>query len=920
MRRTMRGLLAAAMLTVLAVPLSAVAIAPPGAAAASPSNVTVEPLCAPAAPGDAQCLALRRTDIAARPAWAITPMTTPSGFARADLQSAYALPGGSAGSGMTVAVVDAYDLPTAEADLAMYRTQYGLPACTTANGCFRKVDQNGGTSYPAANSGWGGEIALDIDMVSATCPYCKILLVEATTASFVNLGTAVNTAVALGAVAVSNSYSGLESSSATSYDTSYYKHPGVAITASTGDYGYDVTPVGSSLYVGVGYPAASPYVVAVGGTSLVKDGSARGWTESAWGDLANGIGAGSGCSLYEAKPSWQTDPNCSKRMQADVSAVADPYTGVAVYDSYGVSGWVVVGGTSASSPIIASVFAMARRPAADVYPASYLYADTADLYDVTSGSNDIWVTPDCTVTYFCTGVAGYDGPTGLGTPNGTAAFGPPPTVPGKPTSVTATRGNGSALVSWTAPPDNGSAIARYTVTASDGTHTCTWTTGPLSCAVSGLTNGTAYTFTVTATNGVGTGPASDPSNSVTPATEPDKPTGVTATAYNSSAFVSWTAPASNGGSAITGYTATSSPDGKTCTTSGTSCPVLGLTNGTPYTFTVVATNGVGPSPASDPSNSVPPAPVPDKPAGVTATRGNGSALVSWTAPPDNGSAITGYTVTASDGTHTCTWTSGPLSCAVSGLTNGTAYTFTATATNGVGTGPASDPSNGVTPATVPGKPTGVTATAGNASSLVSWTAPASNGGSTITGHTVTASDGTHTCTWTSGPLSCTVSGLTNDTAYTFTVTATNGVGTGPASDPSAAVTPVAPLSGATYHALTPARLLDTRNGTGLGGVFSSHVARTFQVTGGGGVPSNATAVTGNLTVTGQTSGGYLFAGPNATDNPTSSTLNFPLGDDRANALTVALGGGGTLSITYVGSAGPSSSAQVIFDVTGYFVP
>ena len=361
------------------------------------SVANVQAACPAATPGTAQCFALRRTDIPALSESAITPSTVPPGYGPADLQSAYNLPSGSAGSGMTVAVVDAYDLPTAESDLAAYRTQFGLPSCTTANGCFKKVNQNGLASpLPAANAGWGGEIALDIDMVSATCPKCNILLVEGNDASFLNLGTSVDTAVALGAMAVSNSYGAAEFSGETSYD-SYYNHPGVAVTVSTADCGYDC----SGDYIGASWPAVSPNVVAVGGTNLTRDASTRGWTESAWGYPGSGQGAGSGCSLYESKPSWQHDSGCTNRTIADVSAVADPATGVAVY----VSGaWYVYGGTSASSPIIAGVYALAGPPMAGSYPASFLYANTAHLYDVTTGTNNIWEpTIHCTVLYLCNG-------------------------------------------------------------------------------------------------------------------------------------------------------------------------------------------------------------------------------------------------------------------------------------------------------------------------------------------------------------------------------------------------------------------------------------------------------------------------------------------------------------------------------------
>jgi len=373
-----------------------------------------------------------------------------------------------------------------------------------------------------------------------------------------------------------------------------------------------------------------------------------------------------------------------------------------------------------------------------------------------------------------------------GTTNGgDATFTTLATVPGAPIIGTATAGNTQASVSFAAPASTGgSSITSYTVTSNPGGFTGTGTTSPI--AVTGLTNGTAYTFTVMATNSVGTGDASSASNSVTPATVPGAPAIGTATAGNGQASVSFTAPASNGGSAITGYTVTSSQGGLTGTGSSSPIAVTGLTNGTAYTFTVTATNGAGTSVASEASNSVTPATVPSTPAIGTATAGNGQASVSFTAPASNGgSAITGYTVTSNPGGLTGTGSSSPI--AVTGLTNGTAYTFTVTATNAKGTGAASSASNSVTPATVPGAPTIGTATAGDGQASVSFAAPSSTGGSAITGYTVTSSPGSFTATGTTSPIA--VTGLTNGTAYTFTVTATNSVGTGAASSASNSVTP-----------------------------------------------------------------------------------------------------------------------------------
>lgn len=354
-------------------------------------------------PGYMRCFAVFRTDLG-NDVMRVRPGYVPSGYGPAQLQSAYQLPSTTAGSGQTVAVVDAYDDPNAAQDLAVYRSTYNLPACGT--GCFSKVNQRGGTAYPRRNAGWAQEESLDLDMVSAICPNCKIVLVEATSPSTRNLNIAVNEAVALGANVVSNSYGGNE---VNAVDKAYV-HPGHIITASAGDSGY-----------GAQQPCSYASVVCVGGTSLRTASNARGWSETAWS------GSGSGCSRYVAKPSWQTDKGCRKRSESDVSAVADPNTGVAVYDSLpysGYSGWMVFGGTSASSPIVAATYALAGNAssmtyASSIWAAGISSAHASSLTDVTSGGNG-----SCPVAYryICKAGVGYDGPTGWGTPLGTAAF------------------------------------------------------------------------------------------------------------------------------------------------------------------------------------------------------------------------------------------------------------------------------------------------------------------------------------------------------------------------------------------------------------------------------------------------------------------------------------------------------------------
>lgn len=383
------------------------------AADTSSNGLSFIPVCSLPARGSAACMSIRVEGI--RQAASTSAYALPSGFGPADLQSAYNMSGMAStnGTGKTVAIVDAYDDPTALADVCLYRSTYSLPALQQCSGgstgpTFTKIDQNGGTSYPVVNTGWAQEISLDVDMVSAMCPNCNILLVESNDNTNDNLGAAVNTAAGWpGVVAISNSYGGSEDSTETSYDT-YYNHPGIAVTASSGDSGY-----------GVEYPAASPYVTAVGGTSLKRASNARGWSESAWtckGSLNCALlgGAGSGCSKYESAQPWQTSlglSGCSKRMVADISAVADPSTGVAVRYN---GAWSVYGGTSVASPLIGAVYALIGNYSATVnpYPAKLFYAHASQLHDVTTSLTAV----TCSPSYLCNAAAGYDGPTGVGTP------------------------------------------------------------------------------------------------------------------------------------------------------------------------------------------------------------------------------------------------------------------------------------------------------------------------------------------------------------------------------------------------------------------------------------------------------------------------------------------------------------------------
>jgi hypothetical protein len=404
----------------------------------------------------------------------------------------------------------------------------------------------------------------------------------------------------------------------------------------------------------------------------------------------------------------------------------------------------------------------------------------------------------------------------VGTGPASPASGPvtPVTVPGPPVGVVATAGDASATVSWSAPAsDGGSPVTGYEITTYVGlTATATTTVGAVTTdVVGGLIDGDTYSFTVTALSAVGIGATSGLSDAVTPSTVPGAPGGVVATAGDAAATVSWSAPGSDGGSPVTGYAVvatdltTPADGGQVCTwtTGPLTCTVTGLVDGDTYTFTAWATNPVGTGPASAPSGPVTPVTVPGPPVGVVATAGDTVATVSWSAPAfDGGSPITGYTVVATDlttpadGGQVCTWTTGSLTCSVTGLVDGDTYTFTVSAVSAVGQGSPSGPSNPVTPATVPGPPTIVSVVPGLASVTVTWTPPASDGGSPITQYTVVAGDATvptnggQSCIWTSGPFSCTVTGLAVTDSYVFGASATNAVGTSATSALSGFVIPV----------------------------------------------------------------------------------------------------------------------------------
>jgi subtilase family serine protease len=326
-----------------------------------------------------------------------------------ELRQAYAIPT-TGGAGQTIAVIEGFSYKAAEKDLATYRSRYGIPACTTASGCLTIVNSAGAPPAKHGFTEWEPEVALDLDMASAACPECHIMLVSAEEENWNSLGAAVNYAAAHGATEISNSYGlaeetcGFECAEA----EADWNHPGIFVSVSSGDYGYDNEYVfGESP----SFPAVLPTVAAIGGTALRKTGGGRGFKEKVWGERKLGLGTGSGCSSTWAKPAWQKDSGCAGRMTNDAAAVAACATPVSVYDST-EGGWIDLCGTSVSSPLVAGIEAHAGA-SSRALPGGEAFYTEATLFPVKGGTNG-----RCTVRYFCHGLQGYDGPTGNGSPDG----------------------------------------------------------------------------------------------------------------------------------------------------------------------------------------------------------------------------------------------------------------------------------------------------------------------------------------------------------------------------------------------------------------------------------------------------------------------------------------------------------------------
>lgn len=887
----------AALLTIIGVVASFLIAAPAAAQNAAPAAAqNVVASAAPAratapsdsardcptrpAPGEFTCYAMHRRDVTPH---AAGTTTTPSGFGPSDLQSAYQLPSGTAGTGQTVYVIDAYGYVDAEKDLTAYRAQYGLPLCSTGNGCFSKVDQRGGTTYPPEDAGWKFETALDLDMVSAVCPRCHITLVQADSPSE-DLFKSVSWATGKGAKFVSMSWGGPEDGTEPQYDAAYFNRAGVAYVASSGDGGFAT---------GTSYPATSPNVVSIGGTSLRRDSSARGWSETVWGTDSS-QGTGSGCSVSEAKPSWQkviAGSVCSRRAGNDVAAVGDPNTGVAVYQA-SRGGWNVAGGTSASAPIITAVYALAgtpnQTPGANG-PGSYPYGRIAALHDITNGNNGYCAPPE----ELCTAGVGWDGPTGLGTPAGVSAF-------STPAQVVITNNPGDQLSSIRNP-------ISLTVTASA---TPPGPAGSVRFSATGLPAGLSMSST-----GVVSGvPTALGARSVS----------VTATGYSGSSAAQFTWTVGRAGSFVPTRSVRLLD-----TRNGTGAAKGPVQPGFPIAVPILGRDGVPMSGVSSVVLNVT----------VAAPVANGFVTVYENGKPKPGTSNLNYVKggTAQNLVLAPVGTDGKVALAVSAGAQ-----LIADVSGYYVKGNPVDPGafGRLSPArlldTRPGSPI---PSAGTATVQV-----AGRGGVPADAAAVVLNV-TATGSAASGYLTAYPTGRPRPTASILNFPAgrtvpnlvmlplgTNGsidiwLGGGGstdlivdvfgyyrAGDPNLAVPGM-------FKALTPHRVLDTRDGTGVGGypvTVGGGSSIGLQVTGAGGVPdTGVSAVVLNVAVTKPTATGWITAFSDDVSPPATSNLNFGAGQTVANLVVVPVSQLGMVNLTVNGSA--TMTTQLFVDVAGYFV-
>ncbi len=714
---------------------------------------------------------------------AASPAEGAFGLRPQDLHSVYKLPT-SASSAQTVALVNAYNDPTAESDLKAYDEEFGLPECTSANGCFKQVNQNGETAnlpFPKTTkelesakkgsrtqkeeaeeaNGWGVEISLDIETAHATCQSCSILLVEATIPTYEDLEKGEKSAETLGATEISNSWAGSEAGETpTLENASPFNHPGTVITAAAGDDGY--LNWDSSEKGHVNFPASSPHVVAVGGTRLSLGVNGE-WTgEVVWnGDHATG----GGCSVEFTAQSWQqavsdwASVGCStKRAVADVAADADPYTGLAVHYTSSECEeakvhWCTIGGTSLSSPLIASVFALAGGADGVAYPTQSLYEDAVkspgSLHDITLGSNGeckkgfvngklfeggvsncttAEEAASCSSKAICLASTGYDGPTGVGTPDGAADFSATPTIQSPPSVVTGSVSGVSqsgATLAGSVNPNGGSVsscVIEYGTSLPSVTSvSCSPSPGGGTSAVSvsalagGLSADTTYEYRVVATNAGGTSTGSPESFT----TLPNPPTVVTGAASGvSQTSATLNATVNPNGAEVSeceleygttvsyGHSAPCSPSpGSGHSPVAVSASLTGLTSNTTYHFRIVATNPGGTSKGTDETFKTPPNP-------PTVTTETASSITQTTATLNatvnpNGAEISEckfeygaaalYELTKSyESSVPCSSlplsgdTPVEVSAPVMGLTASTAYDFRVSATNAAGTSKGED--------------------------------------------------------------------------------------------------------------------------------------------------------------------------------------------------------------------------------------